>query len=257
MSDPPTVHVERRPPVVVITIDRPERRNAVDRATADALEAAFVAFDADDELAVAVLTGAGGTFCAGADLKAVSEGRGNRVTPDGPGPLGPTRLLLDKPVIAAVEGHAVAGGLELALWCDLRVAAASTSFAIPEVDLGIPLAWGGLPRLVREIGAPATRDLVMTCRTFDADEAARLGLVQRVVDDDGLDAAVDELVATLVDKPPLPLRLTKRGVDAVTEQMVGRSRTWSDVDVLATALADPGFGPAAERYLARLADRRR
>ena len=192
MSDPPTVHVERRPPVVVITIDRPERRNAVDRATADALEAAFVAFDADDELAVAVLTGAGGTFCAGADLKAVSEGRGNRVTPDGPGPMGPTRLLLDKPVIAAVEGHAVAGGLELALWCDLRVAATDATFGVYCRRWGVPLVDGGTIRLPRLVGHSHALDLILTGRGVMGEEAAAMGLANRLC---APGRAVEEAVA--------------------------------------------------------------
>ncbi len=151
-SEPVTLHVRREPPIMVVTIDRPEVRNAVDRPTAAALADAFRAFEQDDELSVAVLTGAGGTFCAGADLKAVATGRGNRVTEDGDGPMGPTRMKSTKPVIAAVEGHAVAGGLELAVWCDLRVAADDAVFGVYCRRWGVPLIDGGtvrLPRLVR------------------------------------------------------------------------------------------------------------
>jgi enoyl-CoA hydratase len=166
--------------VTVVTIDRPTRRNAVDRPTADALLAAFEAFDADDTSSVAVLTGSGGTFCAGADLQAIAGGSGNRVAEDGPGPMGPTRLALSKPVIAAVEGHAVAGGLELALWCDLRVAAADATFGVYCRRFGVPLVDGGTVRLPRLVGEGRALDLILTGRGVGADEALSMGLVNRV-----------------------------------------------------------------------------
>ncbi len=177
----PTVSVQDDGPVRIVTITRPERRNAVDGPTADALLAAFTAFEADEALSVAVLTGAGGTFCAGADLHAVAEGRGNRVGEDGPGPMGPTRLRLTKPVIAAVEGHAVAGGLELALWCDLRVAGADATFGVFCRRFGVPLVDLGTIRLPRLIGQSRALDLILTGRGVGADEALSMGLVNRVV----------------------------------------------------------------------------
>jgi enoyl-CoA hydratase len=171
-----------------VTIDRPERRNAVDQATADGLSAAFDAFEADDALAVAVLTGAGGTFCAGADLKAMIERDPenapvsvNDLAPD-EGPLGPTRRLLSKPVIAAVEGHAVAGGLELALWCDLRVAASDAVFGVFCRRWGVPLVDGGTVRLPRLIGHSHALDLILTGRGVSGDEAIRMGLVNRLTE---------------------------------------------------------------------------
>lgn len=176
----PAVRYEVDAPVVVITIDRPEVRNAVDRPTAEALAEAFRRFDADDSLAVAVLTGAGGTFCAGADLKGVADGRGNRVADDGDGPMGPTRMLLDKPVIAAVEGFAVAGGLELAIWCDLRVAARDSTFGVYCRRWGVPLVDGGTVRLPRLVGHSRALDLILTGRGVGAEEALAIGLANRV-----------------------------------------------------------------------------
>ena len=158
-----------------MTIDRPDARNAVDRPTAALLADAFRAFDADDERSVAILTGADGTFCAGADLKAVGEGRGNAVTEDGDGPMGPTRMLLSKPVIAAVEGYAVAGGLELAVWCDLRVAARDAVFGVFCRRWGVPLVDGGTVRLPRLIGHSHALDLILTGRGVSGDEALRHG----------------------------------------------------------------------------------
>ena len=182
MSDSNTVLYDRRAPVAVVTINRPEVRNAVDRPTAAALADAFRAFDEDDDLAVAVLTGAGDTFCAGADLKAVASGRGNRVTPDGDGPMGPSRMVLGKPVIAAVEGHAVAGGLELALWCDMRVAASDATFGVYCRRWGVPLIDGGTVRLPRLIGHSRALDLILTGRGVSGDEALQIGLANRVVE---------------------------------------------------------------------------
>lgn len=181
MPETITVQHDREPRVAVITIDRPAVRNAVDRPTADALADAFRSFDADDNLDVAVLTGAGGTFCAGADLKAVASGRGNRVTETGDGPMGPTRLLLSKPVIAAVEGHAVAGGLELAAWCDLRVAAEDAVFGVYCRRWGVPLVDGGTVRLPRLIGHSRALDLILTGRGVSGAEAVEMGLVNRLV----------------------------------------------------------------------------
>lgn len=167
-------------PVHIVTINRPERRNAVDRETADALSAAFRAFDADSSLSVAVLTGAGGNFCAGADLKAIAESKGNRTETDGDGPMGPSRMTLSKPVIAAVEGHAVAGGLELALWCDLRIAARNAVFGVYCRRFGVPLIDGGTVRLPRLIGASRAMDMILTGRSVDAEEAYAWGLANRL-----------------------------------------------------------------------------
>lgn len=171
-------------PVAVITIDRAEVANAVDRPTAQMLADAFRRFDADEELAVAVLTGAGGKFSAGADLKAMQEddpARVSRVEADGDGPVGPTRMLLTKPVIAAVEGHAVAGGLELAVWCDLRVASSDAVFGVYCRRWGIPLMDGGTIRLARLIGHSHALDMILTGRGVAGDEALRIGLANRLV----------------------------------------------------------------------------
>lgn len=185
MEDPDTpVRTERDGGVVVVTIDRPAVRNAVDGPTAAALFDAFEDFDADDDLSVAVLTGAEGTFCAGADLNAISEGRGNRVERDTslPGPMGPTRMDLSKPVLAAVEGHAVAGGLELAVWCDLRVAAHDATFGVYCRRWGVPLIDGGTVRLPRLIGHSHAMDLILTGRGVSGEEARSMGLANRLVE---------------------------------------------------------------------------
>lgn len=177
-----TVRFETKGPIAIVTIDRPEVRNAVDRPTAEALATAFREFERNEELLVAILTGAGGTFCAGADLKAVSEGRGNRTAPDGDGPMGPTRMLLEKPVVAAVEGYAVAGGLELALWCDLRVAARDAVFGVFCRRWGVPLIDGGTVRLPRLIGHSRAMDLILTGRPVSGEEAYQIGLANRLAE---------------------------------------------------------------------------
>lgn len=200
------VESERDGDVVVITIARPERKNAVDRATAEALAAAFVAFDVDDTLSVAVLTGAGGCFCAGADLKAIAGGDGNRVAPDGDGPMGPTRMLLSKPVIAAIEGWAVAGGLELALWCDLRVAARDARFGVLCRRWGVPLMDGGTVRLPRLIGLSRALDLILTGREIDAAEAFAMGLANRVCDPGQALAEATRLAHALATLPQRCMR---------------------------------------------------
>lgn len=177
----PAVRVERDGPVTTVLLSRPRRRNAVDGPTAAALADAFRTFDADPDAAAAVLHGEGGVFCSGADLTAVGTERANRTEPDGDGPMGPTRLRLSKPVVAAVEGYAVAGGLELALWCDLRVADETAVFGVFCRRWGVPLIDGGTVRLPRLIGASRAMDLVLTGRPVDAGEAHAIGLANRVV----------------------------------------------------------------------------
>ena len=176
-----TLVVENDGPVAVVTVNRPERRNAVDSVCADQLREAFLAFDTDDDRSVAVLTGAGGSFCAGADLKAVAEGDRRPIPDDGPAPMGPTRLTLSKPVIAAVEGYAVAGGIELALWCDLRVAAEDAVFGVFCRRFGVPLCDLGTVRLPRIVGHGRAMDLILTGRAVGTPEALAMGLVNRVV----------------------------------------------------------------------------
>src|SRR5688572_20611290 len=175
-----TVRVEKNGPVTIVTMDRPEVRNAVDEPTREALAAAFRAFDEDDSASVAILTGAHGVFCAGADLKAFAGGKKRRRTEDGDGPMGPTRMLLGKPTLAAVEGYAVAGGLELALWCDLRVAADDAVFGVYCRRWGVPLIDLGTVRLPRLIGQSHAMDLILTGRGVSGDEALRMGLVNRL-----------------------------------------------------------------------------
>ena len=188
-----SVHVERSGPVTTVVLDRPDRRNAVDGPTATLLADAFRAFDADPSAEVAVLWGAGGTFCAGADLTAVGTDAMNRVERDGDGPMGPTRMRLGKPVIAAVEGYAVAGGLELALWCDLRVVASDATFGVFCRRWGVPLIDGGTVRLPRTVGQGVAMDLVLTGRPVDAEEALRIGLASRVVPPGTARQAAEEL----------------------------------------------------------------
>jgi len=200
------VHIEHDGPVTIVTIDRPHARNAVDRPTAEQLADAFRAFDADDEQLVGILTGANGVFCAGADLKAVGEGRGNAVTEGGDGPMGPTRMLLSKPVIAAVEGFAVAGGLELAVWCDLRVAARDAVFGVFCRRWGVPLVDGGTVRLPRLIGHSHALDLILTGRGVSGDEALRMGLVNRMTEPGGALDGARALAHELAELPPRCLR---------------------------------------------------
>jgi enoyl-CoA hydratase/carnithine racemase len=186
------IEVRTEGPVTIVAIDRPQRRNAVDRPTAEALLDAFERFDADPSASVAVLTGNGGTFCAGADLKAIATGQGNRVVEHGPGPMGPTRMVLTKPVIAAVEGFAVAGGLELAVWCDLRVVAADAVLGVFCRRFGVPLVDGGTVRLPRIVGHGRALELILTGREVAADEALAIGLANRVVPPGtALEAAVE------------------------------------------------------------------
>jgi enoyl-CoA hydratase len=200
------VRVEQSGPVTTILINRPDQRNAVDGPTAAALAEAFRVFDSDSSASVAVLTGVGSSFCAGADLKAVGTERGNRVNAEGDAPMGPSRMVLGKPVIAAVAGHAVAGGLELALWCDLRVADETAVFGVFCRRWGVPLIDGGTVRLPRLIGQSRAMDLILTGRAVAAEEALAMGLANRVVPAGEARAAAEDLAARLAAFPQACVR---------------------------------------------------
>ncbi len=204
------VRVERRGPVTTVILNRPEVRNAVDGPTAAALVTAFEDFDADPDASVAVLFGAGGTFCAGADLKAMGGPDANRTEPDGPAPMGPTRMRLSKPVIAAVCGHAVAGGLELALWCDLRVAQEDAVFGVFCRRWGVPLIDGGTVRLPRLIGQGRALDMILTGRAVPAAEASRIGLADRLVPTGQARDAAEQLAREIAALPQACLRSDRR-----------------------------------------------
>jgi len=213
MSANPEVRVEKSGDVTTVVLHRPSVRNAVDRPTAQALADAFRAFEADASASAAVLFGDGGTFCAGADLKAVASGdeaRFNRMDPEGDGPMGPSRMLLSKPVVAAIAGHAVAGGLELALWCDLRVMEEDAVLGVFCRRFGVPLIDGGTIRLPRLIGLSRALDLVLTGRAVKADEALAMGLVNRVVPKGQARAAAEALAAELAAFPQECLRADRR-----------------------------------------------
>ena len=201
-----SVRVEHSGPVTTVILSRPEVRNAVDRPTAAALAAAFRDFDEDPAASVAVLWGEGGTFCAGADLKAVASGSGNRLTEEGDGPMGPTRLRLGKPVIAAIAGYAVAGGLELACWCDLRVAEEDAVFGVFCRRFGVPLIDGGTLRLPQLVGLGRALDLILSGRPVSATEALAMGLVNRVVAAGQARPAAEALAAELARLPQACLR---------------------------------------------------
>jgi len=208
-----SIRLERRPPLLWVTIDRPAVRNAVDGATAAQLAEAFRSFDADAELHVAILSGAGGNFCAGADLKAIAgsgEGAPNRVATDGDGPMGPTRMQLGKPVIAMVSGYCVAGGLELALWCDLRVADDSAVFGVFCRRFGVPLIDGGTVRLPRAIGMSRALDMILTGRAVAADEARSFGLANRVVPRAELRDETEKLALQIASFPQACMRGDRR-----------------------------------------------
>lgn len=214
-----SVRSEKNGPVTTIVLSRPDVRNAVDAPTADALAGAFTAFDADPTAHVAVLFGEGGHFCSGADLKAVAQGRGNRVAPDGNGPLGPTRMTLSKPVIAAVAGYAVAGGLELALWCDLRVVEEDATFGVFCRRWGVPLIDGGTVRLPRIVGYGRAMDMILTGRAVDAREALAIGLASRVVGKGEARAAAEKLAAEIASLPQNCLRSDRQSV--IAQQSLG------------------------------------
>lgn len=244
-----TVRVEQRGPVSIVTIDRPEVRNAVDGPTAQALADAFREFEEDDTQLVGVLTGSGGTFCAGADLKAMANepDRANRIDPAGDGPMGPTRMVLDKPVIAAIEGHAVAGGMELLLWCDLRVAARDATFGFYDRRWGVPLIDGGTIRLPRLIGQSRALDMILTGRPVGGTEAHDMGLVNRLTEPG---QALEEAIALaqgLARFPQAVMRADRRSAIAqwglTLEQAMTQEFTWG-VEAGATGETQTG----AERF---------
>ena len=246
-----TVRTENHGAVLVVTIDRPEVRNAVDGPTAAALAATFRDFEADDDLLVAVLTGSQGHFCAGADLKAMANDptRANRIDADGDGPMGPTRMMLDKPVIAAIEGYAVAGGLELALWCDLRVAAADATLGFFDRRWGVPLIDGGTVRVTRLIGQSRALDLLLTGRGVGAKEALEMGLVNRVADTGAALAVAIDLAAEIARFPRAVMRADRRSAltqwASNTDEAMAREFAWG-VEAASSGESQQG----AERFAA-------
>ncbi len=256
MDAPRSSHVglEVTGAVATVTLDRPEVLNALSVELLEDLVTACGWLATQPQVRVVILTGAGRTFSAGADLSTLE-----RLQADGPearraadaGDRAATAIeSLDAVTVAAIQGRCVGGGVVLALACDLRLASATARFSIPEVDLGIPLAWGGIPRLLREVPPAVARDLVLTCREFDAAEAARLGLVGRVHPPEELDAATTTLAGELADKARLPVRAT---LDAVRATLgVGAPHGWSDADSLLTAVRDPESRATAQAYLDRV-----
>jgi enoyl-CoA hydratase/carnithine racemase len=254
-----TITVELDGAVSRLWLDRPDKLNPLSSQALQELVAAAKWFDTRPEVRVVVVGGRGRAFTAGADMASFGQQPdilgARRATDDGRR-MADAIEAMEAVTIARLHGYCVGGGVVLASACDLRVAASGTRFSIPEVDLGVPLTWGGIPRLVRDIGPVATKELVMTCRPFDADEAKGLGFVNRVVPDDRLDAEVDALAEQVARKATFPIRATKRYVDAVTAITVGRDRTWLDADALLTASRDPECQAALIRYVEQLRSRR-
>ncbi len=258
-------------PIGRVTLNRPDKLNPLSTQTLEELAAAFHQLDGVVGLKVVIVSGSGRAFSAGADVSFFGSGPATgsaQGSSTGAAPVDPRhgadagRLMVESlerlraVTVAAIWGPCVGGGLVLAAGCDLRVAAADTYFSIPEVDLGIPLAWGGIPRLVREIGPAMTRELVMTCRPFSAEEAKQLGFLNRVVPKDHVMPEVEQLAQRLSTKSSLTLHSTKRHVMAVLDSMTGTARNWNDADSLVAALRDPESRAAAEAYLEQLASRK-
>ena len=241
------VRVDRSGPVTTVILDRPDVRNAVDGPTAAALTEAFADFDADTDASVAVLFGAGGTFCAGADLKAIGTPLGNRTEPDGAGPMGPTRMRLSKPVIAAVAGHAVAGGLELALWCDLRVAEEDAVFGVFCRRWGVPLIDGGTVRLPQVVGLGRALDMILTGRPVAAAEAYQMGLANKIVRPGAAREAAEELAAQIAAFPQACVRSDRASALEGTSLGLPQAMANEFRHGLAT-LADPGVVEGVSRF---------
>ena len=254
-----TIEVSVNGPRGDLVLARPSKLNPLSSQTLREIESAARWFDGHDDLKVVVVSGRGRAFSAGADVSSFGDGAGARAPRDDADSGWRMARAMDEMravTVAKVHGWCVGGGLVLAAVCDLRIAARSARFSIPEVELGIPLAWGGIPRLVREVGPALTKELVMTCREFGPDEAREAGFLNRVVDDDQLDAAVDELVATLVRRPKLALLSTKAHTNAVTEAMVSTGRSWADADGLLAGLRDQEGRESARGYLERMRSKR-
>jgi enoyl-CoA hydratase/carnithine racemase len=236
-----------------VTLNRAAKLNPLSTTTLNELVSAARYLDTLPEVKVVVVAGSGRAFSAGADLASFTAAESSaavaRDAADAGRRMAEAVEAMRAVTIAKIHGHCVGGGVVLACACDLRIAADDTRFSIPEVDLGIPLAWGGIPRLVREIGPAKTKELVMTCRPFDAAEAVAAGFLNRVVPASDLAAAVDELAGQLAGKSALTLTATKRHTNAVTESMVGTVRAWNDADSLVTALRDPESRAAGAAYL--------
>jgi enoyl-CoA hydratase/carnithine racemase len=237
--------------VGIITLNRPKRLNALSLQLGEDLISAAAWFDQQPAVRVVIIRGSGRAFCAGADLQGFPQpgDEGLRDAADTGRRMADAVEQMRAVTIAQLHGWCVGGGLVLAAACDLRVAASSTRFSIPEIDLGIPLAWGGIPRLVREIGPALTKELVITCREFDAEEARSAGLLNRSVAEEDLEASVMELANCVAAKPAIPVFATKRHTNAVTGQMVGLDRSWSDADSLVAALYDAECTAAREAYV--------
>jgi enoyl-CoA hydratase/carnithine racemase len=247
------VHVDGE--LGALTLTRAEKLNPLSSHTLNEIEAAARWFDTHDRLKVVVVSGSGRAFSAGADVSsfgAPTNDRDPRDDADSGWRMARAMDELRAVTVAKIQGWCVGGGLVLAAVCDLRVAAQSARFKIPEVELGIPLAWGGIPRLVREIGPALTKELVMTCREFGPDEAKAAGFLNRVVPVAELDSTVDGLVADLLRMPKLALLSTKRHTNAVAESMAGTGRSWSDADGLLAGLRDPEGRASGDRYLQRV-----
>ena len=242
-----------------LVLNRPQKLNALDRRTLVELAEAARWFNGQPGIKVVVVSGNGSSFSAGADVSAFAgEDPGpeqRRAGADAGRLMAEAIQRMDAVTVARIHGYCIGGAVVLAAACDLRLAGETAVFSIPEVDLGIPLAWGGIPRLVREIGPAMTRELVLTCRRFSAAEARELGFINRVVPDDELASTVEELVEVLLEKSRLTLLATKRAVEAASEEMLATAGAWSDADSLLTALEDPESRRSAEAYLRRVTRR--
>ena len=251
---PEFLQLDGSAPVGRLTLNRPEKLNALSRATLEELIEAAAWFDRRPEVKVVRVGGAGRAFCSGFDLAeftAPTEPSLVRETADRGRVMADAIAGMRALTVVAIQGRCVGGGLVLAASCDVRLAASDAVFSIPEVDLGIPLAWGGIPRLVREIGPALTKELVLTCRPFGADEARSSGLLNRVTAPDRLDREADALAQTLASKPQFALSATKRQVNAVTDAIADPRSALNDADVLLSATRDPESVEAGEAYLRR------